>query len=339
MHEALSCMVCTCSDRMSLTAIDSKLLPCVACSRLAKKGESVTAAFLYARAAYDEGSQHTCVYRLHSTSERKQPSAPAAAAVPSEAAASSRLHFFICHNQHTGNDQAGRLRAELQLRGCECWFCDDMVSEEPSSAERSNLEHSLRQGVQQCEALVLMLTNNVLTRPWVHFELREAIKARKPVLMLQDPLNTDAGFLCTVRETAPADLQPLFAQSHLDTCCMLFQRRGFEVEAMVQWLVSKMHEPLPEAIFTAWDSIANPRPEAPAADSEDHSPRQETLEQWLVRVGLEKRKEGILGLLYDLDVEKPSDIRDLVADDVQTIAATLAGVSKTRWHSAVASIQ
>ena len=82
--------------------------------------------------------------------------------------------FFLSHYQLNGGPQMGQLHAELKLAGKSAWYDK---SEEPS------VEGMLK-GVANSDTFLLFLTRDVFTRPFCLLEIREALRLRKPFILL-----------------------------------------------------------------------------------------------------------------------------------------------------------
>merc|ERR1719262_1912214 len=106
------------------------------------------------------------------------------------------FHFFLSHYQASGGDQVDALQQELERRAFRCWYDNKM--------ERLTKD-AMAEGVQQSAFLILFLSEGVLTRPYVQFELEEAKKTGKQVLLVheQDPRHNPFDF---TREVQAAPL-------------------------------------------------------------------------------------------------------------------------------------
>ena len=94
----------------------------------------------------------------------------------------------------------------------------------------------MRKGVVNTAAFLLFLSDGVLARSFVQFEIREAMARQKMILLVHE---SDARFgafdFRTGRAEAPADLQEL-----LDTHESLpFRRRGYERDGMLTTLIER----------------------------------------------------------------------------------------------------
>jgi hypothetical protein len=84
--------------------------------------------------------------------------------------------FFLSHYQLNGGPQMGQLCAELKLVGKTAWYDK---SETPSVEGMMN-------GVANSAAFLLFLTRDVFTREFCLLEIREALRLRKPVILLRE---------------------------------------------------------------------------------------------------------------------------------------------------------
>ena len=97
-------------------------------------------------------------------------------------------------------------------------------------------KEGMRKGVVNTAAFLLFLSDGVLARSFVQFEIREAMARQKMILLVHE---SDARFgafdFRTGRAEAPADLQEL-----LDTHESLpFRRRGYERDGMLTTLIER----------------------------------------------------------------------------------------------------
>lgn len=87
-------------------------------------------------------------------------------------------HAMISHFQRTGGDQAMclclALKDELKWS---CWY--------DQNVDVITLE-GMREGIENSAVFVLFLTQGVLTRPFVQFEIRTALHAKKPFIILHE---------------------------------------------------------------------------------------------------------------------------------------------------------
>lgn len=125
---------------------------------------------------------------------------------------SQRRDFFLSHYQLNGGPQMAQLRAELALHhGKRAWF---------DKSETPNVEGMLR-GVANSDVFLLFLTRDVLTRPFCLLEIREALRLRKPFILLQETeprltymqdgvARQTAASVEELKAQAPEDLLPLF---------------------------------------------------------------------------------------------------------------------------------
>ena len=94
-----------------------------------------------------------------------------------------RYHFFICHHQGSGGNQAHALFMQLKALGCSVWWDNDQEINE------RNLE-GMRRGVRESVTLLILMTGRkerdgqpdpegdyegVFSRPYCHKEMRAAL--------------------------------------------------------------------------------------------------------------------------------------------------------------------
>jgi hypothetical protein len=146
---------------------------------------------------------------------------------PMPMGAGLKYHFFLSHMQSTAGDAVHSLCLELQKRGMVVWY--DQVAEDLTKG-------GMQAGVQQSDVFVLFLTQGTMSRPFVHLELREAVKHGKKILLLheQDPRHHAANF-GEERAAAPTDLQHIF-----DDCeSLVFGRRHYLRAAMLSEMMKR----------------------------------------------------------------------------------------------------
>lgn len=115
-----------------------------------------------------------------------------------------RWHFFISHSQGHAGDACMSLKyaVEKAVPGVRVWFDQD---ENPSEA-------GMLEGVRGSRVFLLFLTQGVLKRPWVQFEVREALRLGKPVVLVEetDPRHHAAGAFNDYLAECPEDMRPIF---------------------------------------------------------------------------------------------------------------------------------
>ena len=84
--------------------------------------------------------------------------------------------FFLSHYQLNGGPQMGQLCAELKLVGKNAWF---------DKSETPSVEGMLH-GVANSAVFLLFLTRDVFTRDFCLLEIREALRLRKPMILLRE---------------------------------------------------------------------------------------------------------------------------------------------------------
>ena len=116
---------------------------------------------------------------------------------------------------------------ELTARGFRCWYDNRM----------SNLtKQGMADGVRFSAVFVLFLSQEVLTRPFVRFEVGEALKNKKGILLLHESDGRHQPFnFATEVEQAPGWLQEVVANHE----SLPWRRRGFERDAIIDQLVAR----------------------------------------------------------------------------------------------------
>jgi hypothetical protein len=94
----------------------------------------------------------------------------------------------------------------------------------------------MRKGVVNTAAVLLFLSDGVLARPFVQFEIREAMARQKTILLVHETDSRHGAFdFRAGRDEAPADLQQLL-DSHES---LPFRRRGYERDGMLTTLIER----------------------------------------------------------------------------------------------------
>ena len=91
--------------------------------------------------------------------------------------ASLKWHFFLSHNQREGSGQSGSLHEIGLQNGVDSWLD---VNQALMTRER------MKQGVQNSDTLVLVLTGSVLSRPFCLLELLWAVAGGKRVVAIKE---------------------------------------------------------------------------------------------------------------------------------------------------------
>jgi hypothetical protein len=94
----------------------------------------------------------------------------------------TKYAFFISHHQATGGDQCHNMCFELEKLGFPCWY--------DQTADKID-KRAMAHGVAQAEFMILFLSSGedgcgVLGRPYCHFEVREALKHRKKIILCHE---------------------------------------------------------------------------------------------------------------------------------------------------------
>lgn len=133
--------------------------------------------------------------------------------------------FFLSHYQGTGGDQAATLHLQLKARGVSSWY---------DQAAESVTLHSMLDGIRRARIYLLFLSDSVMTREYVQFEARCALKLGLPILLMHET-DPNHGAVNFAKETAhaPDDLKPML--SHHES--IPWRRRKFEQDAVLDKLL------------------------------------------------------------------------------------------------------
>ena len=128
-----------------------------------------------------------------------------------------KWHIFLSHAQATGGDQTHNLCLYLMQRGLRCWY-DNKATDVTSKG--------MKEGVALSEVFLLFLSNDVLTRPFVQYELSEALRLHKKILFVHeiddkhhkfDFGEFDSATLCDLSQVEPGQLGPMLQRTQLLT--------------------------------------------------------------------------------------------------------------------------
>eukprot|EP00935_MAST-01C_sp_MAST-1C-sp1_P002154 g2154.t1 len=98
-------------------------------------------------------------------------------------------------------------------------------------------KEGMRKGIEQAAAFVLFLSEGALNRPYVQYEIRQAMKLKKPMVLIHESDSRKSGEydFDVEREKAPSDLAELL-DSHES---LAFRRRGYERDALLQTVIRR----------------------------------------------------------------------------------------------------
>ena len=131
--------------------------------------------------------------------------------------ATMKWHIFLSHAQATGGDQTHNLCLYLMQRGLRCWY-DNKATDVTSKG--------MKEGVALSEVFLLFLSKDVLTRPFVQFELSEALRLHKKILFVHeiddkhhkfDFGEFDSATLCDLSQVEPGQLGLMLQRTQLLT--------------------------------------------------------------------------------------------------------------------------
>jgi hypothetical protein len=171
------------------------------------------------------GMSHRIVQYKNDASEKIERIAIVARESKKKLDAGLNYHFFLSHTQATGQDQTSALCTFLQGYGFICWY--DMDAEDLTS-------DGMAQGVLESDIYVLFLSAGVLTRPFVHMELREAKRLNKRIVTIYEPDERHGAFNFNEEGSlCPEDLRFVLQ----DIEAIPYRRRKYEKQAMVQQIM------------------------------------------------------------------------------------------------------
>jgi len=118
----------------------------------------------------------------------------------------AKYHTFMSHYQKYATDTVGLMT--LTLRGLGFQVFRDMDTSEQL------VDEVMKQGVTESVVLLLFLSRDVLTRPYVQMEVRTAIQNQTPILLVHEEDRRQAGYMDIdeIKKQTPQDLQGIFTQ-------------------------------------------------------------------------------------------------------------------------------
>ena len=96
---------------------------------------------------------------------------------PSSGSETSGVDFFLSHYQATGGDQVMALELRLEQLGFVCWL---------DQKAASITKESMGLGVQSARVFLLFLSQGVLSRPFVLFEIKAALEQTKHIMLMHE---------------------------------------------------------------------------------------------------------------------------------------------------------
>ena len=174
--------------------------------------------------------------------------------------------------------------------------------------------------------MAVFLSKGVFDSEWVRLEIDEAVRLRKPIVLVHESHYQDAGYieLGQLKAEAPAHLRLLLRA--IDS--IPYRREAYRVHEMVTLIVAQMGTPLPEDVCMEFERLR--------ADPGSGLRDNETLEQWIVRHELRPRKVELPSLLRDeYGVTRPEELLALSDADREEVRDQLKGIFRKRWDEAL----
>jgi hypothetical protein len=139
-------------------------------------------------------------------------------------------HFFLSHHQEHGGDQCAVLSAELEQRDWKVWYDNKM---ENLTAD------GMKEGVRKSAVFLLFLTKGIFSRPYVQLEISEALKYKKPILLLHELDERHGKFDFDSKTGVPDTFQPIAKKLLLNNESIGWERRDFKQEAVLNEIKKK----------------------------------------------------------------------------------------------------
>jgi hypothetical protein len=136
--------------------------------------------------------------------------------------------FIICHYP-TGGAQSEALCKYLTDKKVSVYLSKEDIPEK-------NVIENLTKTV----AVLIFLSKNVLEQPWIHTQVRQAMKMNKPFLLMQEPDTKHEGFsdIYEIEKNTPEDIQYLISETE----AMPFIRTSYMIESMVNELIRRINK-------------------------------------------------------------------------------------------------
>ena len=141
--------------------------------------------------------------------------------------------LFLSHYQLNGGPQMGMLGLALEGQGKRVWLDRNQVP----------TEENMKRGVAESAVFLLFLTRGVFSRPYCLTEIREALRLRKPVILLResDPRPMFVAEGSTIAQQTAASIQEHRAaataegleQLFVDCNVVEYRQVRYEFDAMV----------------------------------------------------------------------------------------------------------
>ena len=141
-------------------------------------------------------------------------------------------HVFLSHKQANAGDQVQVMSVMFQVRGLSVWY--DMEQKDITEA-------GMQEGVSKSGVVVLFLSNGVLERPFVQFELRHAIQLGKPILLVHEADERHGKFEFTEFDSPSVPQE--FSGLKSDVVSLPYRRLRYEQEAFFDELVHRILNP------------------------------------------------------------------------------------------------
>merc|ERR1711998_518753 len=140
-----------------------------------------------------------------------------------------KYHAFISHKQANAGDQVKSMFLELKQRGLSIWY--DMDAEDLTNK-------GMAEGIRQSAVFILFLSAGVFERPFVIFEIENAIKFGKPIKLVHEEDDRHGKFEFSEFAQAPEDVKRL-GQDHES---LPYRRRKHEADAFFHELVGRIRK-------------------------------------------------------------------------------------------------
>lgn len=127
------------------------------------------------------------------------------------------------------------LRASLVQRDWAVWYDNTM---ENLTAE------GMKEGVRNSAVFVLFMTKGVFTRPFVRIEIEEALKERKPIILLHETDDRHGKFDFDTETNVPEDFRPKARQLLSDNESLGWARRDYAQEAVLNQIKRRFYRSL-----------------------------------------------------------------------------------------------
>ena len=239
-----------------------------------------------------------------------------------------KWHFMISHYQGTGGDQSNTICLELEQRGWKVWYDNKM---------ENITKEGMMEGVRCSVVFLLFMSKDVFSRKWVKEEISEAIRQKKPFLVMheKDARHGQFDFAVGAVENVASDFQPIAKEIISCSESMGWERRDYLRKAVLDQIESRYEnrgDHVYPSLSAIWDSV-NGQPAETANIG---------IKQWLqahkILGSASEKLEKII--VEDIGCETTSDLTDYWEQEYYTkyIQAASSPIVQKKFRKALKAI-